>query len=385
MTRRTVIGGVDFVGTADLKELVESRQGPCVSVFMPTHRSGPDTQQDPVRLKGLVERASEQLESWGFDRDEARKFLAPCRKLVKDGQFWKYPADGLALYCAPSYFRRFWVQVPLEEKVDVDRAFHVRPLLPLLTGDSRFYILSIAQNEVKLYEGTRTSVAELRLGPIPANMEEVMANEEFQRQLQFRSVSRNAVQFFGNGAGGEFDKESVEEFLRAIDRGVVKVLGEDNHPLVLAAVGYYAPLYRAMSHYPNVIDLSVEGNPEHQGPAELHQRAWKLVKPILEADRLQAIERVREISTEHVVSLIADVVTSAIEGAVDSLLVAPGPPIWGKIDPATGVVEELEEPLIGSEDLLERSVAETLTNDGKIYSVGAEELPQTRVAALLRF
>lgn len=385
MVKHTVIGGVDLVGTVDLKELVTAGKGPCVSIFLPTHRSGSQTLQDRVKLRSLIGHARSRLESSGRGEKEVKELLLPCRQLLDDGNFWKYPADGLALYSAPGYFRRFWVQLPLEEAIHVDESFRIRPLLPVLTGDSRFFILTISQNQVKLYEATRNSIAELSLGPIPANMAEVLENEEFHKQLQFKSLGRSTVQFFGVGAGGEVDKESVEEFLRAIDRGVVKLLGEDSRPLVLAGVAYYSPLYRAMTRYPNVIDDSIEGNTEHQHPIELHAQAWRLVEPVFEKTRHQALERIRETATEHVATVITDVVSSAMQGGVDSLMIAQGPPIWGKTNPATGLVEEFDEPVAGSEDLIERAISETVLNDGKIYSVRACDLPQTTVAALLRF
>jgi hypothetical protein len=45
---------------------------------------------------------------------------------------------------------------------DSDR-FHLKPLLPLLTGDGRFYILALSQNQVRLLQGTRYSVRGLYL------------------------------------------------------------------------------------------------------------------------------------------------------------------------------------------------------------------------------
>ena len=45
----------------DWKLLLEKPPGTCVSLFMPTHRSGPEVQQDPVRLKNLLRQAEGRL------------------------------------------------------------------------------------------------------------------------------------------------------------------------------------------------------------------------------------------------------------------------------------------------------------------------------------
>ncbi|MFP5405867.1 MAG: dihydropteroate synthase, partial [Gammaproteobacteria bacterium] len=34
--------------------LLEQREGPCLSLYQPTHRSFPDNQQDPIRFRNLV-------------------------------------------------------------------------------------------------------------------------------------------------------------------------------------------------------------------------------------------------------------------------------------------------------------------------------------------
>ena len=45
---------MDSVTIDDLKALIEREGGPCVSLFMPTHRAGAETQQDPIRFRNLL-------------------------------------------------------------------------------------------------------------------------------------------------------------------------------------------------------------------------------------------------------------------------------------------------------------------------------------------
>ncbi len=37
-----------------LKELAQQTSSPSISIFLPTHRAGQDTQQDPIRFKNLL-------------------------------------------------------------------------------------------------------------------------------------------------------------------------------------------------------------------------------------------------------------------------------------------------------------------------------------------
>jgi len=382
MSKPVLMGEVDLLGMADLRELALERPGPCVSVLLPTHGGGPQTRQDPIRLRNLLDEASTRLASSGLESRPREELLAPHRALLDDRDFWRYLSDGLVLYCAPGFHRRYRVPLPFVEEVAVGLSFRLGPLLPLLAGDGHFFVLGLSQNQVKLYEATRSTIAELPVGSIPASMAEALAHEDPERQLQFRSGGGHAAQFHGHGAGGEVDKQTLERFFRAVDRGVVAMLGDDPSPLVLAAVAYYAPIYRSISRHPNVIDRCVEGSPENRSPVELHVQAWPLAEPVLAAARQHALGRLRDAPTDRVATGLADVLAAAREGRVDTLVVAPGPPMWGRVDPDSGAVAVTDGP---SEDLLDRAIADTLLNAGTAFVVDASDLQHTSAAAVLRF
>ena len=58
----------------DLKSVVTEGHGPAVSIFLPTHRVGPDIQQDSIRLKNLLKQAESELVREGNQATRAR----PC-------------------------------------------------------------------------------------------------------------------------------------------------------------------------------------------------------------------------------------------------------------------------------------------------------------------
>jgi hypothetical protein len=84
---------VDVVRRTDLRRLALGRRGPCVSVFLPTHRAGPEVQQGPIRLKNLLRQATEVLKSDGVRAPEIDRLLAPLRGLLDDRLFWQYQSQ----------------------------------------------------------------------------------------------------------------------------------------------------------------------------------------------------------------------------------------------------------------------------------------------------
>ena len=146
---------MDVIRRTDLQRLALGRHGPCVSVFLPTHRAGREVEQVPIRLKNLLRQATEALEADGVKAPTIKSLLAPLRRLLDDRLFWQYQSDGLALFSRPGWWRSFRVPLDLPELAVVDDRFHVTPLLPLLAGDGHFFVLALSQNQIGLLEGTR--------------------------------------------------------------------------------------------------------------------------------------------------------------------------------------------------------------------------------------
>jgi hypothetical protein len=52
----------------------------CVSIYMPTHRTGAETQQDPIRLKNLLREAEKHLFAKGVSTRDVQEMLEPASK-----------------------------------------------------------------------------------------------------------------------------------------------------------------------------------------------------------------------------------------------------------------------------------------------------------------
>jgi hypothetical protein len=158
----------------ELKTLFEQRGEACVSLYMTTHRAGADVQQDPIRLKNLLREAEVTLNTMGLRSPEAGELLEPAQDLLGDSEFWQHQSEGLALFLSSRSFNAYRLPFEFEELVVVTNRFHVKPLLPLLSGDGRFYVLALSQNEVRLLQGTRYSVDEIELEDVPKSLVEAL-------------------------------------------------------------------------------------------------------------------------------------------------------------------------------------------------------------------
>lgn len=383
---------MDILRRYELNELVEVRGGSCVSIYLPTHPSMPETQKDPIRFKNLLAEAEAQLVAMGVAVAEARALLKPPRELLEDREFWIHQTDGLAVFASKSMLRVFRLPSRFEELVVVTERFHVKPLLPLFAFDGRFYILALSQNQARLFEASKTSISELFPEGIPQDLKETLKPGQPERRLQFHTRApqagdRRAAVFHGHGTGVDDDKDALLRYCREIDEALRPLFKDETAPLVLACVDYLLPIYRSANTYSHLAERGISGNPESPHVAELRQRGWEIVSPSFSVGLNNAAAKYRrQAGTGRTSTDLKEIVSASIEGRLESLFVALGVRRWGRVDSETGVVQLHEEAQPGDEDLLDRAGIETLTKAGDVFAVKPDQIPaESDVAAIFRY
>ncbi len=366
----------------ELKTLLERQSGTCssVSIFMPTYKAGVDIKQNPVRLKNLLNRAEEHLVAIVPRPVEARRFLAPIQQLLSDGLVWQHLSDGLAIFLSSDMFRYYHVPLNLEELVAVSDRFSIKPLLPLFSGDSRFYVLALSQNEARLLQCTRNGVKEIDLaGIVPQSLAETLENKT-ERTLQYHTGAsgkgKQSTIFHGQGLG-DAAKKNITRYFQQIDRGLhLEILKEETAPLILAGVDYLHPIYKNANTYQHLFDKGIAGNPKGLSLEELHKQAWALVQHYFDQARAEAVQEYQQlVGTGHTSGDILEIVPNAYMGRVELLFVALGLEKWGTFDPSSNAIELHEKAESCDKDLLDFAAAYTLIHRGVVYAVEPEKIP----------
>ena len=373
----------------NLKLLMEIHRGPCVSVFMPMHRSGPETQQDLIRFKNLIREAEERLITQGIPAPEARELLQSAQKLLQGDLFHQHQSDGLAMFLSPEVFRTYLLPFVFKELVIVTDRFHIRPLLPLLSGDGRYYILALSQNKVRLLQGTHYSVNEVSLADVPKNLAETLRDDDSWKDLRMHSaISGGESTFSSVTHGAEVDsKENIKRYFRRIDKGLHEWVRDERVPLVLAGVDYLHPIYKEVNTYPHLMDEGIAGNPERLSTGELHELTWTIVKPYLQKAQQEAVNRYKEFaSSGRSSNRVRKIILAASHGRIELLFIVPDFQQWGTFDPSTDEIHLHKKEKTGDEDLFEFTAIRTLLNGGIVYVVEPENMPVTDpLAAVFRY
>ena len=375
----------------ELKSLMAKQEGFCISIFMPTYRAGAPAQQNQIRLRNMLRVAEEKLLAGGCRPQEAKTLLEPLQGLIGNVIFWRHQSDGLAIFLSSGTFSYYCLPVNFDELIVVADRFHIKPLLQVLSGDTRFYVLTLSQNEIHLFEGTKQDLREIEIDTVPRSLAEALQYDELEKQVRFhrgaqRGGERSSM-ISGHGADLDDNKENISKYFRQIDKGLHDFMRDEKIPLVLAGVDYLFPIYKEVNTYNHLMNEGITGNPKGMSMEHLHKQAWSVVDPYFQKDENDAIAQYRQSSGTGLTSKdIREIIPAAYHGRVGLLFILKGYRQWGLFNPGSNKVLLYEKLEAGSEGLHDFAAIQTFLNGGAVFILSPEKMPdESPLAAVFRY
>lgn len=367
------------VSIEDLRMLAGAHPAPCVSLLMPTHKTVHGGEQDPIRFHNLLKKADGLLQGM-LSSKQLRALLKPLEDMDTT-EFWRHQTGGLAVYRAEDLAVYYRVPTELPELVTVSDSFQIKPLLSFLQSNRNYYVLSLSQKGVALYQGDAVSLTQRRPTGLPSSIQDALGAEWKRRVLNPHSANRGgeAQVFHGQGAPGDDKKEDLLRFFRVVDRALWDFLRDSDAPLFLAGVGYYHTLYRSVTRYRRVAEEGVEGNFEHASAEDMHGRVWPLASALFARREAEALEEYgRHLKLDRATDDLGRIGRAAVQGRVRRLLLADGQRLWGRLDHESGAVELRAEGQDHDDDVLDDLAEAVLIRGGDVLVVGQDRLPSNK-------
>jgi hypothetical protein len=407
-----------------VRELLEPHPAPCLSVYLPTHRTVPDNRIDRPSFRHLVG-ALEMSLSAAHRRDEIDRLLRPFRLLADDQRFWEHTRDGLAVLASDGMARVFVLQQPVQPLALMTNRFHLMPLLRIAAALERFQLLALTSREARVFEGTTWHGAAgqhdayptvERLDPVslPAAAGSVategrlvrddVIDEEILQPHRVKLGKGPAGRAAGDVVHGGFRSKQddidndTEIFLRHVDEVVLREVSQPSGlPVLLVAGSRLAATFRGLSKNPLLAAEFVAEDPHLLTPGDLAVAAADVFAEAREARiarELVAFEKARD--HDHASGDPADIARAAVAGRVATLFVEADRFETAVVDRTTGAIAgngqsppELSRSggvAIEMEDLY-GSVAETvLAKGGTIVALVRNAMPtETGLAAIYRY
>jgi hypothetical protein len=376
-----------------IQELLSAKQNPCLSLYMPTHRTHPDNQQDPLRFKNLVRQMEESLLR-KYSAIEVKEFLEPFQEFQNNKEAWNHTLDGLAIFSATGLFKVVGLRQKVDEFAIVADSFHTKPLRKYLQSVDRYHVLGLTLHGIRLFEGNRNFLEEIELtDAVPDKIADALRDELTDKHLTIASYGGSGGQissiYHGHGGYKEEAEKDTERFFRVVADAVYENYSKPTGwPLILAAVAEHHSLFRKVSKNPFLLPKGIATDPSAVSTDALISMAWEIMEPayLLKLDSLaEKFGQARANGKGG--DDYKEVAVAAVEGRIETLIVEEDRIIAARItNLVTGNTQkkDLRNPKV--DDLLD-DMAELVTKmGGQVMVLPAVKMPShTGLAAIYRY
>jgi hypothetical protein len=356
-------------------QLLQSIEGyPLLSLLLPTHRTAPENQQDPIRVKNLQTEAVDRL-SQEFSQREVAPLLKQLDELIAEIDY-QYALDGLALFVGQDFARKFYLPFTITERVVIDHTFATRDLVFAMNRSPRYWVLSLSEQPTQLFEATRDALEEVRQG----------------NKFPMTHGGPGGGSKLPGGAGintSAVRDDQHRQFFRKVDNEFNEVTVNDPLPLLLVGIDRYFSFYKEVAANPSSIIGTVSGNHEKTPLDELGKLTWEVAEQYFADRREKVMQELDDaISAQKCASTIGEVWRMAKEGRGDLLLVEEDYHYPATVD-ETGMhitpAEDAAAPGV-IDDAVDEVIETVMAMGGRVTFVENGKLDQhQRIALILRY
>ncbi len=382
---------MEVIRNEDLRYLLENKNEPSVTIYLPTSAGVKD--KNRIMIKNALSKVKDQMIEKGYDAKKIAGSMAQFSELSDSLDFLNAQERGLAVFINSDGMRTFRLPHEFENDVMVDSIFHIKPLLPLLTENSAFFVLAISKNKLKLYEADRFEIKNVEIEGMPSDMQSTLQYDidlDNASKLPQKSGfgQKGSVVYHGQGIGDETEKEFTLRYCQMIEKYISPYVKGKNKPMVIAAVDYIQALYKDASSFHDITEKGISGNADMMTEDELRKKSWEIIRPLLDKFTDEAKNIYGNLSNSDKASnSISPIVKAATFSRIDTLfLSSSAEEIIGVYDKDSNSVNTDNLGDKKAEDLVGLAVRQTLLNGGRIYLLDQDQMPQsTQLAAIFRY
>jgi len=375
-----------MVSEKTIDEILEMSGNSLITITMPTHKKGEEVKQDPIRFKNLLAQIEEQLKEDNMKQADCDVLLKPAADLLENPRFWSHQNHGLVVYLADDHFSYYKLPYSIEEKTYVGSQFLITPILPMVSMDGTFNVLSLSRGRARLLECTRNDAKDITPENAPASVDEYLEVTP-EKELQFHTgADGQDAMFFGHGSGDEDRKIVIEQYFRELEKEITREVKKQNDPLVLVGLNENLAFYKTINRYGRTLESTVKANPDEMKDEELKEHGWSVIREYFLKEMYQSLDQFSEHGNDKVSNNLSEVIQSAVMGRAKTIFITRNEDRWGRYDEENHEVHLTGNPSDEDVDLLNWLAVKGRETGSNIYMLPRDEMPmKATVAAEFRY
>lgn len=267
-----------------LEELKNNVSTPCVSVIIPSHKISSDRTVDELEVKKMLNKAKKLVFDTYGSKNGGEEITNKLFNLAENIDYL-HNDFGLGFFVSPNISHLVKFPFPVNEKVVVGNNFQIRDMIYLAETMINYYVLSINEKEIKLYEGNGENLKLIKDNDFPI---------QFIDDYEYTHTSLGSSYGYSLKST-EKDKSIVREqrlsaFYKVADEKISKYL-ITNTPLILAGsskdLGYFK---KVSTNYKYVVG-KVKGNYIYESNQKFGQLTFEKIKDYLKTEEDKLLKR----------------------------------------------------------------------------------------------
>lgn len=308
-----------------LQDLQKVQAKPAVSIFVRTHRTFPDNEQDPIALKNQLKAADEALKKQHGDeiaQQVMQRIQQETRELDPN-----YNLDTLAIFATPEQAQVLRFPFAAQERIIINEQFAVRDIIRDLTLAVHYYALVITREKGRLIEAINDRVVH-EFGPEDTGTLDILPYGPFPvvtDSLATTSVAERSIN----------EDNYLKEFLNRIDKNLQAMRGRHNLPVIVVGDKRNLGFYKEICDQPNAIVATADNvtyldNGEAQHIINQLQPALKHYQQQRQQQAQQELQSLH--GTARIRTDLQEIYRAALEGNAATLYVRQGYMLPGQLD-----------------------------------------------------
>lgn len=338
-----------------------------ISLYMPTHRTSPDNNQDLVRFKNLLSTLDKKLK----ESKHKQTIMNQLNIIAKDLNFWIHNLDGLVFLISEKEIEIYRLPRTVQEYLFIGDSFYLKPLIMNYQSDHQYFALGLARDHFKLFKGNRYGFIEVALPEEDdLTLKEVLGDQVDGRTLNFGGYGGKDTQYHGHNARSEEIKVDTERYFRFVDKYI-----HDNYtnkykiPLILVSLPEHQGLFRSISQNRLLLDKGITQDYQSITEHDFKPLVWNVLEPIYLEKTQTLIEEFHESKSS---SDLKQILVALSENRVKTLVLELDRQLLGHVD---FVKQRYVNDEINGEDMLNTIASYCLRNNIEVVILPKDRMP----------
>lgn len=298
--------------SAELKELLDTRDELCVSVIIPMNEIPSMRKLDKITIDHAIDKLQKILEQ-DHSVNVVSEFITRFRSLESDLMSIS-GVKGVGIFASKSVFRIITFPFEVQEKIYAGDSFEVRDVLYRDQFSVPYKVIALTLDRVRLFSGTGGTLTEVVDSHFPATL-----SEPEQEIPGYSGGSANLAA--ATKREMILTMESRQAFLKAVDKKF-QMYVQHGEPVFVAGVEKEVAAFESLTVHRERIRGRIPGSYNGYNHNELALKSWHCMQQFMQDEETILITSLNELFGKELVSIgLPDVWRNAKLGKGSMLVV----------------------------------------------------------------